>query len=374
VTDLDLAAIKERAGWLKTGGPPATIDAMMATAFDVPAVLTRIAELEAEIRQGRARFQVLVDQHRADLDATNTAYADERDRLQARLDTATAHVEELRGQRDEARRDVEFWRGQQKLAADVAAGIADLDEEAPALRQMLRQERGRRKAAEREVNVATYERDTMRQVVEKADAWAKEIPNNSDLPTPGEYALIKALEAWRYRPAQNTPSGRLSATQADDQGADDGAGTKGSQAQRGVQGDAWRKAKSEDENAGALIPGEGDVAEEPTAAPADPAGLDAAIEAALVENPQHRITVPGTWGEDYEDRAEESRSWSGSCGASGRRHPMRHVTEVELRAAAPHLRAAALNEAADEIDRYWSYAYGGVVAWRLRERAGREAT
>src|SRR6185369_11017195 len=28
---------------------------------------------------------------------------DERDRLQARLDTATAHVEELRGQRDEAR-------------------------------------------------------------------------------------------------------------------------------------------------------------------------------------------------------------------------------------------------------------------------------
>jgi len=52
--------------------------------------------------------------------------------------------------------EVEFWKGQQKLAADVAAGIADLDEQAPALRQMLRTERARRTAAEAEVDRLTY--------------------------------------------------------------------------------------------------------------------------------------------------------------------------------------------------------------------------
>lgn len=53
--------------------------------------------------------------------------------------------------------EVEFWKGQQKLAADVAAGIADLDEVAPALRQLLRQERARRIAAEAEVDRLAYQ-------------------------------------------------------------------------------------------------------------------------------------------------------------------------------------------------------------------------
>ena len=53
-------------------------------------------------------------------------------------------------------REVEFWRDQYRLAADVAAGIADLDDVAPALRQMLRTEKERRKAAEHEVDVLTY--------------------------------------------------------------------------------------------------------------------------------------------------------------------------------------------------------------------------
>lgn len=51
---------------------------------------------------------------------------------------------------------VAFWRDQQKFAASTAATIADLDEEAPALRQMLRREIERRRAAEDEVTRLTY--------------------------------------------------------------------------------------------------------------------------------------------------------------------------------------------------------------------------
>ncbi len=53
--------------------------------------------------------------------------------------------------------EVTFWRDQRNLAANVAATIADLDEEAPALRQLLRQERARRKAAEDEVVRLAYQ-------------------------------------------------------------------------------------------------------------------------------------------------------------------------------------------------------------------------
>jgi hypothetical protein len=53
-------------------------------------------------------------------------------------------------------RDVVFWKDQQKLAANVAATIADLDEEAPALRQLLRGEIKRRRTAEHRVAVLEY--------------------------------------------------------------------------------------------------------------------------------------------------------------------------------------------------------------------------
>ena len=52
--------------------------------------------------------------------------------------------------------EVAFWKDQQRLAASVAATVADLDEQTPALRQMLRQERDRRKRAEDEVSQLTY--------------------------------------------------------------------------------------------------------------------------------------------------------------------------------------------------------------------------
>lgn len=55
------------------------------------------------------------------------------------------------------RDEVAFWKDQQKFAASVAATVADLDEEAPALRQLLRQERERRQRVERENVALAYE-------------------------------------------------------------------------------------------------------------------------------------------------------------------------------------------------------------------------
>jgi len=55
------------------------------------------------------------------------------------------------------RDEVTFWKDQQRFAASAAATIADLDEEAPALRQMLRRERERRRRAEDEVSRLAYE-------------------------------------------------------------------------------------------------------------------------------------------------------------------------------------------------------------------------
>ena len=60
--------------------------------------------------------------------------------------------------------EVKFWKDQQRLAADVAAGIADLDEQAPALRQMLRTERARRKQAEADLVRVQYELDCLKGV------------------------------------------------------------------------------------------------------------------------------------------------------------------------------------------------------------------
>jgi hypothetical protein len=93
---------------------------------------------------------------------------------------------------------------------------------------------------------------------------------------------------------------------------------------------------------------------------ADPAGLDAAIEAAatLLYN---GANYNGTnWWLDAP--ADTRRMW-------------RIKAEAAIRAAAPHLvrgeRAAALREAADEFARDWRLP---GVARRLRDLAGRETT
>lgn len=52
---------------------------------------------------------------------------------------------------DQLRAEVQFWRQQRDFAVDVATTISGLDEEAPALRQLLRRERERRHRAEDEI-------------------------------------------------------------------------------------------------------------------------------------------------------------------------------------------------------------------------------
>jgi hypothetical protein len=151
------------------------------------------------------------------------------------------------------------------------------------------------------------------------------------------------------QPDQKTPSGRLSATQADERGADDGAGTEGSQAQGGEQGDCGvcdgpcrYGAPNDHADRDIMAMQSFDAAERNEPAPAEPAGLDAAIEAAAYEL-------------DWIDRK---------------------AVEYAVRAAAPHLvrgeRAAALLEAADAMEREIPVKQQLTAAAWLRERAGRE--
>jgi len=151
--------------------------------------------------------------------------------------------------------------------------------------------------------------------------------------------------------ADDTPSGRLRATESHDQGADDGAGTEGSRAQGGARGDEteyWRRITTE-------------AAERNRKpAPADPVGLDAAIEAALIGSGHSEDGCGCPPGEDIPCPEYVA--------------DVRHI----IRAAAPHLRAAALLEAADDLkirlrNEFWGYANAGLVEAErlLRERAGR---
>jgi hypothetical protein len=58
--------------------------------------------------------------------------------------------------------EVTFWKDQQKFAANVAATICDLDDVAPALRQMLRAEKERRREAEDTVSRLEYQLHLLR--------------------------------------------------------------------------------------------------------------------------------------------------------------------------------------------------------------------
>jgi len=235
------------------------------------------------------------------------------ERLQARLDTATAHVEELRGQRDEQRARAEGALGKSELLYQRFAAVR-------------------------------AERDAMRPVVDAAEAWADNVKNvNREHFHPLEWEIKAAVDAWRAaQPDVTAPSDRLSATQADEQGADDGADTEGSRAQGGAQGGPYRCAVC------GWPYNSTDYCACPPPAPADPAGLDVAIEAAR--------------------RSAHGVIWLDDAGQD-------QTIRIAVRAAAPHLRAAALNEAADEIERDWSgeFSFEAAIQW-LRERAGREAT
>jgi len=222
--------------------------------------------------------------------------------------------------------------------------------------------RGQRDEAREQRNLARRERNIAEQVVEAAEAYV-EARFTSGAGSAGN-ALTAAVDAWRAaQPDPEAPTDRPNATESQDQGADDGAGTEGSQAQGGVQvaqcepyanGQGWFHTVgcshvdwSEDR---AFI----DANPNRKPAPADPAGLDAAIEAARTAPCKHMD--------------DANYMLPSPC------------LECRIRAAAPHLRAAALSEAADEIERaeatYARLAEDGpsrkaIVAF-IRERAGRE--
>src|SRR6185369_12651109 len=127
-----------------------------------------------------------------------------------------------------------------------------------------------------------------------------------------------AVDAWRAaQPDPKAPTDRLSATESQDQGADDGADTEGSQAQGGARRDSLPVGLR---SSGPTLAERAAAARAAPPAPAGPAGLDAAIEAA--------------------------------ARALGAKHMAREAcaecVDLAVRAAAPHLRAVALNEAADE--------------------------
>lgn len=125
-------------------------------------------------------------------------------------------VAALRADNERLRAEAAFWQDQQKFAANVAAGIADLDEEAPALRQMLRVERGRRKDAEEESDRRGYRLERQRPVIEAARAYAKRYrlfhsvdqENLAAIPSLADsvrFKLIAALDALDGAPGEATP-------------------------------------------------------------------------------------------------------------------------------------------------------------------------
>jgi len=189
----------------------------------------------------------------------------------------------------------------------------------------------------------------MRPVVEAAQAWRTWFGSlrTSSMFIP-ENELANAVDAWRAaQPDQTAPTDRPPSDLSQDQGADDGAGTEGSQAPGGAQGvvsdgygSEWLKCSRPYCALEVVRPGKVQcdcehAGNEEFPAPADPAGLDAAIEAAA--RTAYEIKV--IWGNTtWETTTERNRD-------AYRRDAARVV-----RAAAPHLRAAALNEAADAVE------------------------
>jgi len=214
----------------------------------------------------------------------------------------------------------------------------------------------------------------MRPVAEAAEAW-RDRPTRPLLPGDYEIRLARAINAWRAaQPDQTAPNSNggsaPSSAPADPAGLDFAAY---------VQGVAEWEPSEDDKRA--------------VEHQADPAGLDAAIEA-------RAFTAAGLamvpFGDEDEDNYFEWHEcidqpnclvvkYGQPCACSGMPWPSPAV-QAAVRAAAPHLRAAALNEAADETGRLiagllpasqWGdgYVHGVTAAEQmLRERAGREAT
>jgi hypothetical protein len=236
---------------------------------------------------------------------------------------ALARITELEAERDEARAERE------RIFADHQSACALV---AKMHRAAVGEVRGPIRGVSEDVEDLRAERDAMRPVVEAAEAMTADWVGDR-----AKWPIMAAVDVWRAaQPDQEAPETAPEATQADERGADDGAGTEGPQAQGGVQDPV-------EHYFGGFRPSPA----EPHA-PADPPGLAEAIEAA--------------WAEYCTRLIDDDRV----------------ALEFAVRAAAPILVKAALLEAADEIAAKARSGYvGGVVdglgiAERLiRQRADR---
>jgi hypothetical protein len=265
--------------------------------------------------------------------------------------------------------EMHTWHGGDPERDDsLAMALGDLDTyeaEVAKLNRQVEELRGQRDEWIDRVADVCFQRDewarraeALHPVVEAAEAWRdlKEVFAETWVilaRVDKERLLAEAVDAWRAaQPDQTPPTDRPTPRVSQDQGADDGAGTEGSQAQGGAQG-VWERGAEEAVrrdferdllDSQSLIPDIFDrLAAKAQPAPADPAGLDAAIEAAR--------------------RSAHGVVWLDDAGQD-------QTIRIAVRAAAPHLRAAALNEAADEAA---DAGLIGALIWSgwLRERAGR---
>jgi len=293
----------------------------------------------------------------------------------------------------------------------LAMALADLDTyeaEVAKLNRQVAELRGQRDEARAEAERANRaglklveEEHAMHPVMEAAEAWLAHVRGPDAFLRKPNAELIKladAVDAWRAaQPDQKAetvgdgldaletlnriaygeaPETAPESTQADEQGADDGAGTEGSQAQGGAQGAQCRavykrpgppepgdrivrcgRRKGHRGDHDEMIEGEAGNWWPQEPAPADPAGLDAAIEAAAQAISRY------DWNAGLSRRVTVS-----DC--------QRDEADAAVRAAAPHLRAAALNEAAaafrEDFDSRKLYLGAEFSVWLMQyQRAGR---
>jgi chromosome segregation ATPase len=114
-----------------------------------------VATLRQEMAAAEADVRRLVGQL-AEANGRLIEAREHRDRWRRMHHEVEVERGKLAAKVDYLDREVRFWKEQRDLAANVAAGIADLDEVAPALRKVLRTERERRKRSEDENDRLAY--------------------------------------------------------------------------------------------------------------------------------------------------------------------------------------------------------------------------
>jgi hypothetical protein len=235
------------------------------------------------------------------------------------------------------------------------AFVTGLRSELAAENARLRQERDEARAQAANLRVVSdellAELVKVRPVVEAAETllWLKDGPRDDVYrkEKPNAWATLRtgvaAAAAWRA--AQKAPTDHPPSNLSQDPGEDEGTASDGSEAQGGAE--AVEAFMREEDELDAIYAKK----------------IEAAADAVGLENLRHQIRFDGG--------LFEAPFWRCGCGETGRGDGTEHVAGAAVRAAAPHLRSAALLEAADEISCRDTDC--NCNWWRdwLRERAGR---